>query len=70
MNTPWLLPIALATPRTNFLGPPAVQASSVVGARSREIVGNKLNTAMVHGQPKHQNLSYFTETLGTVVDDG
>ena len=24
MNTPRLLPIALATPRTNFLGPPAV----------------------------------------------
>ena len=25
MNTPRLLPIALATPRTNFLGPPAVR---------------------------------------------
>ena len=25
MNTPGLLPIALATPRTNFLGPPAVR---------------------------------------------
>ena len=55
----------LARPGRDLAGIVLNQASSVVGARSREIVGNKLN-----GQPKHQNLSYFTETLGTVVDDG
>ena len=60
----------LARPGRDLAGIVLNQASSVVGARSREIVGNKLNTAMEHGQPKHQNLSYFTETLGTVVDDG
>ena len=40
MNTPQLLPIPLASPETNFLGPPAVPTS---GARSGYIAGETPN---------------------------
>ena len=48
----------LAQPGRDLAGIVLNRASSTVGARSREIVGNKKNTAMgCHGQPEHQNLS-------------
>ena len=35
-NTPWPLPIALATPRTNFLGPPAVRCGLGLHRENRD----------------------------------
>ena len=59
----------LARPGRDLAGLVPNRASSVIGAR-RRLWGTKLNTAMEHGQLKHQNLSYFTETLGIVVGNG
>ena len=45
MNTPWLLPIALATLRTNFLGPPAVRCGLGLDRRdSRLCIGGDRTT--------------------------
>ena len=48
MNTPQLLPIALATPRTNFLGPPAVRCGLGLHRKNRDsrVGGDQKNVAL------------------------